>query len=137
MHWAYYPDGKLKSRSDDGVPPGDHVVVIDNSDADATKATGTWATAGTEGDSDHKGYDYRTHAGGNSTDSFAWSADIPADGTYEVFAAVLSPRYGAVAVCRWTIPPSSRCQETSRQPAAVTCWARSGGEGQVWMDSAR
>ena len=85
MHWTYYPDGKLKSRSDDGIPPGDHVLVIDNSDTDA-KATGTWATAGTEGESDHEGYDYRTHAGGNNTDIFVWSADIPADGTYEVLA---------------------------------------------------
>lgn len=52
-------------------------------------------------------------------------------------SADLAWRYGAVAVCRWTMPPSSRCQETSRQPAAVTCWASSGGECQAWMDSAR
>ena len=120
MHWAYYPDGKLKSRSDDGVPPGDHVVVIDNSDADATKATGTWATAGTEGDSDHKGYDYRTHAGGNSTDSFAWSADIPADGTYEVFAAVLSP---ALRCCRGV-----QMDDTAVQPVPGDVAPTGGGD---------
>ncbi|MFF4826466.1 hypothetical protein [Streptomyces sp. NPDC001312] len=32
MAWSYYPDGKLKSRTDDGVPVGKSVVLVDNSD---------------------------------------------------------------------------------------------------------
>lgn len=85
MQRTYYPDGKLKSRTDDGVPPGADVVLVDNSDGDSTNAVGTWATAGTSGEDDHEGFDYRTHPGGNNTDSFTWNADIPTDGTYEVF----------------------------------------------------
>jgi RHS repeat-associated protein len=85
MAWTYYPDGKLNTRSDDGVPPGSDVVLVDNSDTDSAQATGAWATAGTSGDDDHEGFDYRTHPGGNNADSFTWNADIPADGTYEVF----------------------------------------------------
>ncbi|PTX47999.1 YD repeat-containing protein [Melghirimyces profundicolus] len=32
MSWSYYPDGKLKAKSDDGVPVGQEVVLVDNSD---------------------------------------------------------------------------------------------------------
>ncbi|WP_020579290.1 RHS repeat-associated core domain-containing protein [Actinopolymorpha alba] len=42
MPWTYYPDGKLKSRSDDGVPFGAQVALVDNSDAQNTSKTGTW-----------------------------------------------------------------------------------------------
>ncbi len=47
MSWDYYPDGKLKSRADDGVPVGEHVVLVDNSDTGNVTATGTWAASST------------------------------------------------------------------------------------------
>ncbi|MBM7774763.1 RHS repeat-associated protein [Actinokineospora baliensis] len=79
--WTYHPDGKKKTRSDGGVPVGQHVVVVDNSDDD-TEVTGTWATVADEGQ--YEGFDYRTHPAGSGDDKVTWKADIPASGTYEV-----------------------------------------------------
>ncbi|BCL12649.1 hypothetical protein [Micromonospora sagamiensis] len=45
MTWTYYPDGKLRTRADDGVPVGKQVVLVDNSDFNNTAATGTWTAA--------------------------------------------------------------------------------------------
>ncbi|MPZ29100.1 MAG: DNRLRE domain-containing protein, partial [Micromonosporaceae bacterium] len=81
--WDYLPDGKLRSRSDSGVPVGQHVVLVDNSDTQHTTATGTWATSTTgEG---FQGFDYRRHAAGASEDTFRWRLTVPASGDYEVF----------------------------------------------------
>ncbi|MGW0731156.1 golvesin C-terminal-like domain-containing protein [Streptomyces sp. NPDC002851] len=82
MTWGYYPDGKLKSKSDDGVPVGKNVVLADNSDTQHTSSTGTWTKGDIEG---QQGYDHATHAAGTGTDSFTWKLNIPADGTYEVY----------------------------------------------------
>ncbi|WP_454854052.1 hypothetical protein [Promicromonospora soli] len=59
MTWSYFPDGKLRSKSDDGVPVGSHSVVTDNDTASLAEATGTWATASVAGE---QGTDHRTHA---------------------------------------------------------------------------
>ncbi|WP_411111951.1 DNRLRE domain-containing protein [Streptomyces sp. c-19] len=83
MGWAYYPDGSLQARTDDGVPFGAHVVVGDNSDTQSTSATGTWATASATG---QQGYDHRTHAAGASTDRFTWTLNVPQDGSYTAYA---------------------------------------------------
>ncbi|MBP2328480.1 RHS repeat-associated protein [Kibdelosporangium banguiense] len=80
--WEYYPDGKLKSRSDDGVPVGRDTLVVDNSDP-AAVFTGTWATAGTG--QDHEGFDYRHHNAGTGTETATWNIDVPRSGTYELF----------------------------------------------------
>ncbi|MFD5858844.1 golvesin C-terminal-like domain-containing protein [Streptomyces chartreusis] len=82
MTWSYYPDGKLKSRSDDGVPVGSAVVLVDNSDTQNTSSTGTW----TKGDiAGQQGYNHQTHAAGTGTDSFTWTLSIPKDGTYSAY----------------------------------------------------
>ncbi|MFE0802559.1 DNRLRE domain-containing protein [Streptomyces sp. NPDC058812] len=82
MTWSYYPDGKLESRSDDGVPVGSAVVLADNSDTQNTTTTGTW----TKGDSTgQQGYDHHTHAAGMGTDVFTWTLNIPEDGTYTAY----------------------------------------------------
>ncbi|MGP4012750.1 golvesin C-terminal-like domain-containing protein [Streptomyces sp. 4N124] len=83
MGWTYYPDGKLRSRTDDGVPVGLHVALVDNSDSQHTVSTGTWASADKRG---QQGYDHRVHAAGAGDDSFTWNLTIPQDGTYEVYA---------------------------------------------------
>jgi len=83
MTWSYYPDGKLASRTDDGVPTGLAVELVDNSDFNNTSATGTWATA-TSG-SGYQGYNYQTHAAGSGTDAFTWNLNIPQDGNYTVY----------------------------------------------------
>jgi YD repeat-containing protein len=81
--WDYFPDGKLRSRSDSGVPVGQHVVLVDNSDVQHTTATGTWNTV-TSGDG-FQGFDYRRHAASGPGDTFRWRLTVPVGGDYEVF----------------------------------------------------
>ncbi|WP_410604236.1 polymorphic toxin-type HINT domain-containing protein [Amycolatopsis sp. lyj-90] len=80
--WGYFPDGKLKTRSDEGVPVGRNVVVVDNANPDRTQVTGDWATA--ESDKGFQGTQYRAVDGRNADLAFTWKAPVPADGTYEV-----------------------------------------------------
>jgi RHS repeat-associated protein len=80
----YFPDGKLAARSDDGVPVGLHVVLVDNSDTQNVDFTGAWTTADT-GDGLF-GFDYATSTTGTGQDTAAWTLHIPADGSYEAFA---------------------------------------------------
>jgi RHS repeat-associated protein len=81
--WGYYPDGKLQSRADNGVPTGLYAELVDNSDFGNTSSTGTWATS-TSG-SGYQGYNYQTHAAGSGTDAFTWNLNIPQDGNYTVY----------------------------------------------------
>ncbi|NUQ98619.1 MAG: DNRLRE domain-containing protein [Streptomyces sp.] len=99
MSWSYYPDGKLKSRSDDGVPVGSAVVLVDNSDTQNTSSTGTW----TKGDiAGQQGYDHATHAAGTGTDAFTWTLNIPKDGTYTAY--VKFPKVtGAATTAKYTV----------------------------------
>ncbi|GEK04587.1 hypothetical protein TNCT1_68630 [Streptomyces sp. 1-11] len=82
MTWDYYPDGKLKSKADDGVPAGWNTVLVDNSDTQNTKATGIWTTKDTES---QQGYDHAEHAAGTGTDAFTWTLNVPADGSYKAY----------------------------------------------------
>ncbi|MFE5594053.1 DNRLRE domain-containing protein, partial [Streptomyces sp. NPDC056549] len=97
--WAYYPDGSLQARSDDGVPVGAHVVVADDSDTQTVAATGTWATASATG---QQGYDHRTHAAGTSTDTFTWTLNVPQDGTYTAYAKYPTTS-GASTAAKYTV----------------------------------
>ncbi|WP_405601325.1 DNRLRE domain-containing protein [Streptomyces sp. NBC_01410] len=97
--WAYFPDGSLQARSDDGVPVGAHVVVADNSDTQTTSATGTWATASATG---QQGYDHRTHAAGTSTDTFTWTLNVPQDGSYTAYAKYPTTS-GASTAAKYTV----------------------------------
>ena len=93
MSWSYFPDGKLQTKSDDGVPVGSHSVVTDNDTAGLAEATGTWATGSAAGE---QGTNHRTHAAAaSSTDEFTWTLDAPADGTYAV--AVTYPQVAGAA----------------------------------------
>ncbi|WP_454854066.1 golvesin C-terminal-like domain-containing protein [Promicromonospora soli] len=93
MTWSYFPDGKLKTKADDGVPVGSHSVVTDNDTTGLATATGTWATGSVAGE---QGTDHRTHvAAASSTDEFTWTLDVPADGTYSV--AVTYPQVAGAA----------------------------------------
>lgn len=84
MTWSYFPDGKLRSRSDDGVPVGKQVVLVDNSDFNNASATGTWTIADTA--AGRYGIDYATRAAGTGSNTFTWRLNVPQPGTYEVFA---------------------------------------------------
>jgi len=98
MSWTYYPDGKRRTRSDDGVPVGQHVVLVDNSDPNDTEAVGDWQTL--PGTGDVEGFDYRTSDPGSGADTFTWKAGIPASGSYQVFV-----RYapGTATDARYTV----------------------------------
>ncbi|MFD9097136.1 DNRLRE domain-containing protein [Streptomyces collinus] len=99
MSWSYYPDGSLKSRSDDGVPVGKSVVLVDNSDTQNTSKTGTWTKGDVTG---QQGYNHETHAAGTGTDAFTWTLNVPKDGTYTAY--VKFPKVtGAATTAKYTL----------------------------------
>ncbi|MBQ0894377.1 hypothetical protein KBX37_14940 [Micromonospora sp. U56] len=104
MTWTYHPNGKLKSRADDGVPVGKQVVLVDNSDFNNTTTTGTWAAAATA--TGKYGTNYATRAAGTGANTFTWQLNVPQAGTYEVFA-----RYpqvsGAATDAKYTVNHSA------------------------------
>ncbi len=88
MGWAYYPDGKLSSRSDDGVPTGLYSELVDDSDfqnVTATSNSGGWQTS--SAGSGYVGYGYHYHTADNKgvVDTFTWHLNIPQDGNYTVY----------------------------------------------------
>ncbi|MEU4480232.1 DNRLRE domain-containing protein [Micromonospora sp. NPDC023966] len=84
MIWSYFPDGKLKSRSDEGVPVGKQVVLVDNSEFNNASATGTWTVASSA--AGEYGTNYATRPAGTGSNTFTWQLNVPQSGTYEVFA---------------------------------------------------
>ncbi|MEV5969664.1 DNRLRE domain-containing protein [Streptomyces sp. NPDC051921] len=124
MTWSFYPDGKIRSRSDDGVPVGRSVVLVDNSDTQHTSSTGTWATGNTAG---QQGYDHRTHAAGTGTDAFTWTLDIPKDGTYTAY--VKYPKVtGAATTAKYTLSHGTTTEPavTKDQNAGTGTWVSLG-----------
>ncbi|MFD6991737.1 hypothetical protein [Streptomyces sp. NPDC059943] len=124
MAWSYYPDGKLKSKSDDGVPVGKSVVLVDNSDTQHTSTTGTWATGDLTG---QQGYNHRTHAAGTGTDAFTWTLNIPKDGTYTAY--VKYPKVtGAATTAKYTLTHGTTTEPsaTKDQTANTGTWVRLG-----------
>ncbi|GIH63206.1 hypothetical protein Msi02_40230 [Microbispora siamensis] len=95
VEWTYYPDGKLKTHSDNGVPLGLDVVLADNSDTGQVTTTGTWTTGGNTsslvagptvaGTSGFTGYDYATAPAGTGDASFTWNLTIPTAGSYKAY----------------------------------------------------
>ncbi|MFE3455772.1 DNRLRE domain-containing protein [Nonomuraea sp. NPDC059194] len=99
LDWDYYPDGKLKTHSDDGVPLGLDVVLGDNSDTGQVTAVGSWTLGGTGSGSSSNivgptlatsatsgfvGYDYATAPAGTGQSSFTWGLNTPTPGSYKV-----------------------------------------------------
>lgn len=124
MTQSFYPDGKLRSKSDDGVPVGKSVVLVDNSDIQHTSVTGTWATGTTTG---QQGYDHRTHAAGTGTDAHAWTLNIPKDGTYTAY--VKYPRVtGAATAAKYTLSQGTTTHPsvTRDQTAGTGTWVALG-----------
>ncbi|MEV0775967.1 DNRLRE domain-containing protein [Streptomyces sp. NPDC050428] len=124
MTWSYYLDGSLKSRADDGVPVGQSVVLVDNSDAQNTTSTGTWATGDITG---QQGYDHWTHAAGTGSDSFTWALSIPQDGTYRAY--VKYPQVtGATTTAKYTLTRGTTAEPvvTKDQTAGADTWVALG-----------
>lgn len=102
MSWSFYPDGKLKSKTDDGVPVGSAVTLVDNSDTQNTSSTGSWTHASLTG---QQGFDHQVHAAGTGTDAFTWTLNIPKDGTYTAY--VKYPQVtGAATTAKYTVTKS-------------------------------
>ncbi|MEV6655331.1 RHS repeat-associated core domain-containing protein [Streptomyces sp. NPDC051219] len=124
MDWTYYPDGKLKTKTDDGVPVGSAVVVVDNSDIQNTSSTGTWARGSISG---QQGYDHQVHAAGTGSDAFAWSLNVPKDGSYTAY--VKYPKVtGAATAAKYTVTKSdgTTTEVTKDQNAATGTWVSLG-----------
>ncbi|MFF2191105.1 DNRLRE domain-containing protein [Streptomyces sp. NPDC058155] len=123
MAWSYYPDGKLKSKSDDGVPVGSAVVLADNSDSQSTATTGTWTRGDITG---QQGYDHSTHAAGAGSDAFTWTLNVPKDGTYTAYAKF--PKVtGAATAAKYTITRDGvPTDKTVDQNAATGTWVSLG-----------
>ncbi|MER5207720.1 DNRLRE domain-containing protein [Streptomyces sp. NPDC002825] len=124
MTWSYYPDGKLRSRSDDGVPVGASVVLVDNSDTQNTAFTGTWTKGSLTG---QQGYDHQVHAAGAGTDSFTWTLNIPKDGTYTAY--VKYPEVvGAATTAKYTVTKAdgTKTDVVKDQNAAPRTWVSLG-----------
>ncbi|MET8232186.1 DNRLRE domain-containing protein [Micromonospora sp. NPDC005298] len=124
MTWSYYPDGKLKSRSDDGVPVGKQSVVVDNSDFNNVSASGTWTTANTA--TGRYGTSYATRPAGAGANTFTWQLNVPQSGTYEVFAQY--PQLNGAAVdAKFTVSHSGgAATKTVNQSANAGTWVSLG-----------
>ncbi|MEU0566878.1 DNRLRE domain-containing protein [Nonomuraea sp. NPDC005983] len=98
LDWFYYPDGKLKTHSDDGTPLGLDVVLSDNSDTGQVSTTGSW-TAASGGSSSSNivgpqvnatastgfvGYDYAVAPAGTGQSAFSWNLTTSTAGSYKV-----------------------------------------------------
>ncbi len=82
LNSSFYPSGALKSRSDNGVPVGLQVALVDNSDINNTATQGTWDEVTTGGS---YGYNAQTHAAGSGESRFVWQLTIPQEGDYTVY----------------------------------------------------
>ncbi|MBM9623983.1 DNRLRE domain-containing protein [Streptomyces zhihengii] len=123
MGWTYHPNGRLKSKTDDGVPVGSAVVLVDNSDTQHTSSTGTWTAGSATGQT---GYDHRTHAAGTGTEAFTWTLNIPKDGTYTAY--VKYPKVtGATTAAKYTVTHGGGTAEVTKDQTAETgTWVRLG-----------
>ncbi len=123
MTWGYYPDGKLKSRADDGVPVGKDVVLVDDSDTQNTSKMGTWTSGDLSG---QQGYDHLTHAAGSGTDSFTWTLNIPEDGTYAAYVKYPDVS-GAATDAKYTLThDGATTDKTVDQTAGSGTWVSLG-----------
>nr|WP_246220888.1 DNRLRE domain-containing protein [Phytoactinopolyspora mesophila] len=91
MTWDYLADGKLAARSDDGVPAGLDVVLVDDSDAQNVDVEGSWSHSNPGLPGFHgTGYLYSASGGGSGANTVTWRLAVPADGDYEVFVRYVS-----------------------------------------------
>lgn len=81
---TYFPDGKLATVTDNGVPTGLYSELVDNSDTGNVSSAGTWTTATTG--SRFWGYNYQKDVNGTTSDSFTWNLHAPQSGSYSIYA---------------------------------------------------
>ncbi|MEW2506026.1 hypothetical protein AB0878_36800 [Amycolatopsis sp. NPDC047767] len=119
MTWDYFPDGKLKSRSDDGVPVGAHVALVDNTDTSNTLAVGPW-TESTAG-SGYTGFNYHTAPAGAGANSFTGHRSCPPMAPTRCSSATpkASPALPPTPRTPWTPEPRRHPRPSTRPQAAV------------------
>ncbi|XCW06505.1 DNRLRE domain-containing protein [Streptomyces sp. HUAS MG47] len=123
MGWDYYPDGKLKTRTDDGVPVGSAVALVDNSDTQSTSATGTWPKGDLAG---QQGYNHQTHVAGTGTDAFTWTLNVPQDGAYTAYVKYPAVT-GATTTAKYTVTHATgTANVTKDQRTAAGTWVALG-----------
>ncbi|WP_338694773.1 DNRLRE domain-containing protein [Streptomyces sp. Q6] len=123
MTWDYYPSGNQKARSDDGVPVGNQVVLVDSSDFNNTATQGSWTRTQAE---QQYGYDTYSHPAGSGSASLSWQLNVPQDGTYEVF--VRYPKMtGAATDTKFTVDhDGGSAAKTVNQTANTGSWVSLG-----------
>ncbi|WP_328472180.1 DNRLRE domain-containing protein [Actinoplanes sp. NBC_00393] len=123
MTWDFYVSGNEKGRSDDGVPVGKDVVLVDSSDANNTAAQGTWTSGAATG---QYGYDVYTAPAGSGAAQFNWQLNIPRDGTYELF--VQHPQVsGAATDAKFTVTHADgNTVKTVNQTTGAGAWVSLG-----------
>ncbi|QOV41499.1 DNRLRE domain-containing protein [Streptomyces ferrugineus] len=134
MTWSYYPDGKLRTRADDGVPVGKDVVLLDNSDTQNTSKTGTWTAGDIAG---QQGYDHLTHAAGTGTDAFTWTLNIPTDGTYTAYVKYPQAT-GATTTAKYTVThDGGTTDKTIDQTTGAGTWVSLGSYAFTQANAAK
>ncbi|XVV09159.1 DNRLRE domain-containing protein [Actinoplanes sp. CA-131856] len=123
MTWDFFPSGSQRARSDDGVPVGRDVVLVDSSDSNNTASQGTWTSGAATG---QYGYDVYTAPAGSGAAQYNWQLNIPRDGTYEVF--VYYPQVsGAATNARFTVTHSGgSAVKTVDQTTGAGTWVSLG-----------
>ena len=108
ISWTYYPDGKLKSKRDEGFPDNSRVDVLDNSDiAPLTRTEGAQPWTRVNTGTGFQGYDYSTHAAGTGANSTVWDPVITEPGAYEVFVRFPAVQ-GAATNATYTVMGQTR-----------------------------
>lgn len=130
--WTYFPDGELASRSDDGVPVGSHVVLVDNSDTQHARTVGIWETAA-DGER-FQGFDHRSNQAGTGADTFTWRLVVPTAGRYEAFVRYPDEVTGAATDAPYTVTHSGgetvvRVDQTQRGGEWVSLGSFDFGQG--------
>ncbi|MER7415781.1 DNA/RNA non-specific endonuclease [Micromonospora peucetia] len=123
MGWSFHPNGALKAKTDDGVPVGSAVPLVDNSDVQHVTKTGTWAIAEAAG---QQGIDHQVHAAGAGTDTFAWTLNIPKDGRYTAYVKFPAVA-GAATAAKFSLTHSGgTTDKTVDQTSGAGTWVSLG-----------
>ena len=115
---AYYPNGKLKEKTDDGVPVGTAVTARRQLRRPERRLHRHMdARAASLG---QQGYTIGIHAAGSGTDAFTWTLNIPKDGKYTAY--VKFPQVsGSSTDAKYTIthaPADAPTRPSTSPPAA-------------------
>ena len=125
MAWTYYPDGKLHTYTDSGLPAGWQDQIIPASSYTTAFNTNDWTLVAGKG---YNGGDYYTGAQPASAGGgFTWNLAIPQDGNYAVYVHI--PNDTTLANAKYTINDKAGAASPPlvNQGASAGQWVRLGG----------